>query len=275
MRQMMTCTAALLVAACGAEATPNTPAMTENSAALPVATAAAAEVQPDGWAGEYKGRTDGGNGQVSIRATGSNGYAVAMETANTEGCGGEVEGRALVSNGHLVMTTPIPDGNGQACRIVLTRTANGISAEATDCSYFHGMGCGFDGTFARSGGGAVTAHPSTSASAASATWLVGNWIHKGGYCASGDVIVFAKGGGYGNAGGDFEGAWSLAGSKLTLAVAEADPITGEASGSRRRSTLTVKSTGTDAMTLNSDFYRRCPARGGAEPWHPNERFEVQ
>ncbi|MBY8824280.1 hypothetical protein [Sphingomonas colocasiae] len=152
MRQTMTCAAALLVAACGADAVPtNAVAASDGAAGAIAAVSTAAAAQPENWTGEYEGSTDGGKGSLSIRPSGANRYNVAMETFSGDGCSGEVEGGAIAAKGQLVMTAPVPDDSGRVCRVVLTNAGKSVRASSTDCSYFHGMGCGFDGTFAKKG----------------------------------------------------------------------------------------------------------------------------
>ncbi len=47
---------------------------------------------------------------------------------------------------------------------------------------------------------------------------------------------------------------------------------GEADGPEERGTVPVQRIGADEMMMGKKRYRRCPAKGGKEPWYPNLRF---
>lgn len=162
MRQMMTCAAALLVAACGAEAVPTTAVTdSDSSAGATTAVAAATAAHPESWPGSYRAFFDGADGTINIDPpSGSNPtYNVSMAMGNGS-CSGEALGSGTAKGN--AMTVIVPVGNSaegwQECRISLTRGAEGLAvSEASNCRELHGAACAFSGmakkTSAKAGDG--------------------------------------------------------------------------------------------------------------------------
>ena len=244
----------------------------ETTAATPTPIAAAAQTRPAGWAGEYRASFDGADGSVTIKGPNKAGYQyeLSMEMAGG-GCSGEAQGGGAVKG--KTLTAILPVGNAadgwKECKITLTRGADGLTIrEGDNCAELHGMSCGFTGTATKAGEIASTSNASPSA------WLVGSWVAQGAYCASGDPIQFATGGGYRNASGDIAGRWTLRGSSVAITYTEIDPTSG-AAGARQQANVSIKRLGADDMLFGQDRMKRCPAGGGAEPWHPGQTFSVR
>lgn len=113
------------------------------------------------------------------------------------------------------------------------------------------------------------------AASSGATSIIGAWVQETGYCASGDPVLFERGGGYRNSGGDLAGNWSLSGDTLTIVFSEVDPTTGDAVGRRQRGVMRVTRVNANEIRLNETRYRRCPENGGAEPWHVRDRVLIR
>ena len=103
MRSLMTCAAALLVAACGAEATPENDAAEQGTtlSAVPAANAAT-PARPQSWQGSYRAFFDGADGSIRIDPpSGSNPtYTISMNMANG-GCSGEALGSGTANGNTL------------------------------------------------------------------------------------------------------------------------------------------------------------------------------
>lgn len=238
---------------------------------------AGAASQPNDWAGKYQGNFDGGKGFVDVNAlpNRASAYAVELTVAGSDGCSGTVKGEAVSSGDRLTLRVPVPD-EAETCVVNMTRAGARMSVAASGCMYFSGMSCGFDGSVARIGGANYSPSMADGSLAPTAAWLVGNWVVEGGYCASGGPLIFSEQGGYGNSGGDIEGRWSLTEGILNLNFAEVDFETGRTVGPTTRSKIKVTRVNTNEMMFdNTSRLRRCSPLGGAEPWHPGERFTTK
>lgn len=275
MKTRLPVTIALLLAACGDAGTTNadaTGATAANAAPAKQTQKGAPPATAPDFSGKWEGQFDGGTGTATITKQSAPGrYGVDLSVIGDGGCSGAVGGDAIMNGGRLVLSEPVPEGRGM-CRIIMIPRGGGLSVSSDNCFYFHGMSCGFVGELARRN--APVARPAA-ASGNGTSWLVGAWAPQGSYCASGDPVIYERDGGYRNSGGDIEGRWSLAGAKLTIVYAETDPTTGEASGPKQRSVVTLTRVNATEIKMNQDRLRRCPASGGAEPWHPGERFDTQ
>lgn len=104
--------------------------------------------------------------------------------------------------------------------------------------------------------------------AMTAARLTGNWVPKGGFCASGEPIQLKSGGVYRSEG--VRGTWALAAGRVTLRYREMNPSTG-AYGREQRAVGIVAGVNANEITIAWDGrratrYRRCPANGAYEPW---------
>jgi hypothetical protein len=216
----------------------------------------------DPWEGQYTG-----TGEMKIARAGGANYSVRIDTVRP-GCGGEIEGVAPANANRLTLSVPVQAGY-QQCRIVFDRSGGSLQATTSgDCYLFHGGECKFAGTHRRQQSASVA----PAAPSSSHPWIVGVWVQQGGYCASGEPIVFEAGGGYRNSGGDLDGRWSLPGNALSVFYSEIDPTTGRPEGGLQHIVMQVAEVSANEIRLDQSRMRRCPANGGAEPWHPRERF---
>lgn len=266
---------AAILGACGGVATSsNNSAESAAQGGAKAAPQARSGAGGDSWVGDYAGDGDGGGTQFAVRAgrvTGT--YAVTGELVGdgeAQGCAGEISGNATAAGSRLTLVVPIPEDSMQ-CRVTFTRQGTRVQVEEENCSYFHGMSCGFSGNVSRRRSAAAAPAPVPAAGQS----MLGAWVQEGGYCASGDPIVFETGGGYRNSGGEIEGDWSLSGETLTVRFAEIDPTTGRPEGARQTAVMRVTRVNANEIRLDGTPMRRCPANGGAEPWHPGERFTTQ
>lgn len=219
----------------------------------------------DPWAGQYSGTAE-----MKITRAGPGRYSVYIDSGGP-GCGGEIEGGATASGNRLTLSVNPPQPGYQQCRVMFDRTGSTLQASTSgDCSLFHGGACGFAGPYRRTQSASAPA-PATASAQPS---ILGVWVHQGGYCASGDPIVFEAGGGYRNSGGDLRGRWSITGEKLAVVYVEVDPTSG-IGGAQQISVMRLARVNANEIRLDQSRMRRCPANGGAEPWHPGERFTTR
>jgi len=117
----------------------------DESARAPTAGARASGTSASGFAGHWEGQFDGGEGSATISqvAEGRNAYAIDLEVAGREGCGGSVHGTGSVRGNSLAM---VKADTGEQCKVTFTRRGQSLVSQESDCSYFHGMSCGFSGT---------------------------------------------------------------------------------------------------------------------------------
>lgn len=253
-------------------------AAAERIGGVPCETPSGATGQPgsgDPWIGEYGGRGDGAEMMLTIAARGAPGrYAVSATLIGDDGhCGGSLEGTGTAAGNRMTLTAPL--GADLQCRMTFTRQGSTLTIARSDaCAHASGRSCGFGDSVTRNGrdpavssvrGGAPSSQPS----------IIGVWVHQGGYCASGDPLVFEAGGGYRNSGGDLDGRWSLAGNTIAVFVRDIDLTSGEPEGSIRREMMRLSHVNANEIRLNQTRMRRCPAGGGAEPWHPGQRFTTR
>jgi hypothetical protein len=163
----------------------------------------------------------------------------------------------------------IPIDNENLCLLTYTRSGNRMTVSEEGCMYLHPATCAFAGAVTRKA--AVAAMKPARAKAKPANWLVGAWVPQGASCASEDTVAFNDNGTY-TSGYMVKGNWRLLEGQLEVVYTESSPD--EAPGPKIRRTPSIAQVNANEMRLGSTLMRRCPARGGIEPWHPGQRFTV-
>lgn len=105
------------------------------SLAQPTNTSAAPSIS-----GTWKGSLEG-NGQMEIKPA-STGFDIALDVSNAE-CTGSIEGTGSLSGNTLIISKKEDD---QVCTITIKFTGNIANIDENNCSFYHGMACGFSGT---------------------------------------------------------------------------------------------------------------------------------
>jgi hypothetical protein len=90
--------------------------------------------------GTWKGSLEG-NGQMEIKPT-ATGFDVALDVSNAE-CTGSIEGTGSLSGNTLIISKKEDD---QVCTITIKFAGNTANIDENNCSFYHGMACGFSGT---------------------------------------------------------------------------------------------------------------------------------
>lgn len=83
-----------------------------------------------------------GDGQMEVKPA-PNGFDIALNVSSPSGCSGTIEGTGQLSDNMLTLTKKEDD---QVCTISIKFAGDTASINENNCSSYHGVACGFDGT---------------------------------------------------------------------------------------------------------------------------------
>lgn len=77
-------------------------------------------------------------------------FGVALQTGTRKGCSGDVRGVAKAKDATTIILIK-PNESGRLCNVVFkfSKDFQNVSTSVSDCSYYHGASCGFDGALKR------------------------------------------------------------------------------------------------------------------------------
>jgi hypothetical protein len=94
--------------------------------------------------GAWKGSLEGdGEMKISPAVTG---FDVGLSVSSPSGCTGSIEGSASLVNDVLTLTKKEDD---QVCTVTIKFSGDSAEVDENNCSYYHGVACGFSGTLHR------------------------------------------------------------------------------------------------------------------------------
>ncbi|MFA9202575.1 MAG: hypothetical protein ACEQSD_01065 [Flavobacteriales bacterium] len=99
---------------------------------------------PSSVIGEWEGQLTGYDGSMTVTQSGT-GYQADLGVGGS-GCGGSFTGRGELKGNILKLVDPTED---YSCVITVKFETNTAQVSEDNCMYYHGAGCGFDGTLTK------------------------------------------------------------------------------------------------------------------------------
>ena len=123
---------------------PQTSALQDSPAAAPQ------KILPVNMAGKYALQTQTGSGEITIESGAGGAYGVSIIATNDSGCVAEVQQAigVIKDNGTLWATKLDEDGKTQ-CALEIKFDQQSASVSENGCTGFHGVACGFTGTYTK------------------------------------------------------------------------------------------------------------------------------